>query len=162
MAASGVAGGGGIGATPISMQQQMWGGGIPPSKAAEMGMMSQLAEGAQGGDPRMNPALTNYGQMGGVPMNKLDPNDPRMQAMQWSQGQAGGVPMTGLSPMQMGGMGLGAGIQFEAGDFGSLLRTMNAEKMQLEGELREEEDKSMKQFSDDKVGYDDKVSEWKL
>ena len=46
----------------------------------------------------------------------------------------------------MGG-GLGPGVTYQAGDFGSVLRVMNAERMQVEGELREEEDQAMKELS---------------
>ena len=42
-------------------------------------------------------------------------------------------------------------IHFEVGDFGKALKVMNAERMQLEGVLREEENARMKEFAEQKV-----------
>ena len=50
-----------------------------------------------------------------------------------------------------GGMMSGGGLTYQAGDFGSVLRVMNAERMQAEGELREDEDQQMKELSQQQV-----------
>lgn len=123
MAGNGV--GASSGMTPIQLQQRQW-GGVQMSSAG-IGMTGQLPAGAG-----QLPAGYTQGQMGGL--------TPEQQAMMM---QNGGF----MTP------GLGAGIQYQAGDFGSVLRTMNAERMQLEAELREEEDKEMREFSEEKVSF---------
>ena len=55
-------------------------------------------------------------------------------------------------PGQMPGM-TGMGISYQSGDFGNVLRVMNAERMQAEGELRDEEDIAMKELSHQQVGW---------
>ena len=62
-----------------------------------------------------------------------------------------GDMMNQRANMDMNAMPIGGGIQYEAGNFGDILRTMNAERMQLEDELREEEDRAMKEFTEAKV-----------
>ena len=62
-----------------------------------------------------------------------------------------GDMMNQRANMDMRTMPIGSGIQYETGNFGDILRTMNAERMQLEDELREEEDSAMKEFTEAKV-----------
>ena len=112
----------GGGAVPISMQQSSWMG--PQTQSADIGMRA-------GGLPPGSSINAVYGQTGMVP------------GAHAQQGVAMG--MSGV------GGGLGQGITFEAGDFGSVLRTMNAERMQMEGELREDEDKALREFSNQQV-----------
>ena len=62
-----------------------------------------------------------------------------------------GDMMNQRASKDMNVMPIGGGIQYETGNFGDILRTMNAERMQLEDELREEEDRAMKEFTEAKV-----------
>jgi len=110
------------GAVPISMQQSSWMG--PHTQSADLGMRGGLAPAAPGSSIN-----AIYGQTGMVP---------------------GAHAQQGVA-MGMSGGGLGQGISFEAGDFGSVLRTMNAERMQMEGELREDEDQALREFSSQQV-----------
>ena len=73
--------------------------------------------------------------------------DPRMQAMQMANQQSGsGIALPAS-------ITTGSAIQFEAGDFGKALKVMNAERMQLEGALRQEENTVMKEFAEQKVYF---------
>lgn len=136
--------------TPVGMQQGTapW-GGVPNQQTAAMGLAG------------LSPIQMQQNQWGGMQMSSADigitgklHSGPGKMPAGFTQGQMGGLTQEQAIMMQNGGLmtpGMGAGIQYKGGDFGSVLRTMNAERMQLEGELREEEDKQMKEFSEAQV-----------
>lgn len=107
----------------LNLQYQMY-GGAPNTQAADIGVTGQLP--SAGGLNGLTPINYNQG------MNQ-DMNTNR----------------AGMGGNLKGGLG-GQGVSFEAGNFGDMLRVMNAERMQLENELREAEDVVMKDFAERK------------
>ena len=117
-------------------------GGVPV--AFETGVWESLSE-----EEKANIIARGQPVGGALPaavqwnLQQAGPLDPRMQ-MALSQQQMGGAALpAGILP--------GSAIKFEAGDFGKVLKVMNAERMQLEGALREEENEKMKEFAEQKV-----------
>ena len=118
------------------------------------GMLSQQSavRGQTTADPRV-PISMQQSSWNGQPMNTAE----------MGTGAASGGPLlgpgnTGMvrgshadTGMAMGGMSGMAGVTYQAGDFGNVLRVMNAERMQAEGELREDEDKVMKELAQQQV-----------